>query len=166
MEQALLGFLMQGSAHGYALHQRAEEELGRIWYMGMSNVYATLKDLGSAGQVEVALDEETYPPRKVYSITPAGCAAFSAWVREPVDAVRDMRVELLAKLYFFQALELEGALSLLRAQGTVCRERLDELEQNAAADADDVFGRVVIDFRRRRIRSSIEWLQACEKEWR
>ena len=166
MVQALLGFLMQGPAHGYALHQRAEEELGRIWYMGMSNVYATLKDLESAGHVEAALDEGTYPPRKVYSITPAGRAAFSGWVRKPVHAVRDMRVELLAKLYFLQALELEGALSLLRAQRSVCRRRLEGLEQDASADPADVFGRTVTDFRRRRIRSSIRWLRACEEEWR
>ena len=39
MEQALLGFLLEGPKHGYDLHQRVEEELGQIWYMGISNVY-------------------------------------------------------------------------------------------------------------------------------
>lgn len=165
MDRALLGFLMQGAAHGYALHQRAEEELGRIWYMGMSNVYATLKELEGAGHLEVALDEEAYPPRKVYAITPAGRASFLAWIREPVDAVRDMRVEFLAKLYFFHALELEGALSLLRAQRALCRDRLNELEHMSTDRPDDLFDRLVSEFRRRRLRSSIEWLRACEKEW-
>jgi len=165
MEQALLGFLMQGAAHGYALHQRAEEELGRIWYMGMSNVYATLKDLEEAGHVESTLDEESYPPRKVYAITPVGRAAFLAWVRDPVEAVRDIRVEFLAKLYFYHTLELDDALSLLRAQAALCRERLEELEQRAAGSSDR-FGCIVSDFRRRRILSSIEWLRACERHWR
>lgn len=165
MEQALLGFLMQGATHGYALHQRAEEELGRIWYMGMSNVYATLKDLEEAGQVASTLDEESYPPRKVYAITPLGRAAFLAWVCDPVEAVRDIRVEFLAKLYFYHTLELDDPVSLLRAQAALCRERLDELDRRAT-EGEDRFDRLVSDFRRRRILSSIEWLQACERHWR
>ena len=165
LDKALLGFLMQGPAHGYALHQRAESDLGRIWYMGMSNVYGTLKDLERAGHVEATLDEESYPPRKVYAVTAAGREAFLAWVREVVPAVRDMRVEFLAKLYFFHTLDLEGVEQLLSAQQAVCRERLEELEGRAAEGSEDVFERVVSDFRRRRIRASLAWLHACEDAW-
>ncbi len=165
MEQAILGFLMQGAAHGYALHQRAEEELGRIWYMGMSNVYGTLKGLEEAGQVESTLDEDSYPPRKIYAIRPAGRDSFLAWIREPVEAVRDMRVELLAKLYFFHTLGLSGMAPLLEAQRAVCRERLEELEQTAAEGSSDEFDRIVSGFRRRRIEASIDWLRECERQW-
>ncbi len=165
LDKALLGFLMQGPAHGYALHQRAESDLGRIWYMGMSNVYGTLKELEAAGHVEATVDEESYPPRKVYAVTRAGKETFLAWVREVVPAVRDMRVEFLAKLYFFHTLGLEGVGQLLDAQERVCRERLEELEQEAAEGGDDVFERVVSDFRRRRIEASLDWLQACEDVW-
>ena len=69
LEQALLGFLMQNPAHGYALHRRAEEELGSIWYMGISNVYGSLKDLEGRGEVESTRDDESYPPRKVYAMS-------------------------------------------------------------------------------------------------
>ncbi len=165
LDKALLGFLMQGPAHGYALHQRAEEELGRIWYMGMSNVYGTLKDLEAAGQVESSLDEESYPPRKVYAITPAGRKSFSVWLREAVPAVRDMRVEFLAKLYFFRTLNLKGVERLLEAQRAVCRERLEQLERRATDGAEDPFERLVSDFRRRRIETSIAWLRSCERLW-
>lgn len=165
MEQAILGFLMHGPAHGYALHQRAEEELGRIWYMGMSNVYGTLKDLEEAGRVASTLDQESYPPRKVYAITPAGRDSFLAWVREPVEAVRDMRVELLAKLYFFHTLGIAGLARLLEAQRAVCRERLEKLEQGAAEGIPDEFERAVSDFRRRRTEASLDWLSGCERLW-
>ncbi len=166
MERALLGFLMEGPAHGYALHQRADEALGRIWYMGMSNVYGTLKGLEDSGQVEADLDESSYPPRKVYAITPVGRDGFLGWVREPVPAVRDIRVEFLAKLYFFDRLGLEGVASLLGAQRALCQDRLEELERRAAEIADDRFDRVVSDFRRWRIRSTIEWLRDWETRWR
>lgn len=165
LEKALLGFLMQGPAHGYALHQRAESELGRIWYMGMSNVYGTLKDLEEAGQVESSLDEESYPARKVYAITSKGRQSFLAWVRESVPAIRDMRVEFLAKLYFFHTLDLEGADDLLEAQRVVCQEQLEELEERADGRPNEAFGRMVTEFRRRRIQASVDWLRVCGEEW-
>ena len=66
LEQALLGFLMQGPLHGYDLHRRAEDELGRIWHMGISNVYGALKRLEQADHVESTLSpQESRPPRKV-----------------------------------------------------------------------------------------------------
>jgi DNA-binding PadR family transcriptional regulator len=165
LEKALLGFLIQGPAHGYALHQRAESELGRIWYMGMSNVYGTLKDLEEGGQVESSLDEESYPPRKVYAITADGRESFRAWVRESVPAIRDMRVEFLAKLYFFRTLNLEGAGDLLEAQRLLCQEQLTELEERADGSSNDLFERIVNDFRRRRIQVTVDWLRACEDVW-
>ena len=58
LDQALLGFLMQGPMHGYDLHRRAESELGRIWYMGLSNVYGALKRLEQTGQVESTLSPQ------------------------------------------------------------------------------------------------------------
>lgn len=163
LDQALLGFLMQGPAHGYALHERAEAELGRIWYMGMSNVYGTLKQLEEAGDVESRVDDESYPPRKVYVIAPSGRERFAAWVREPVPAMRDMRVEFLAKLYFFHTLALDGLRSLLDAQRRVCCERLTELVQDGEG-SEPVFDRVVRDFRRRRIQAALDWLSFVEQE--
>ena len=165
LEMALLGFLMQGPAHGYALHQRAESELGRIWYMGMSNVYGTLKDLEEGGQVESTLDEESYPPRKIYTITSDGRESFLTWVREPVPAIRDMRVEFLAKLYFFHTLRLEEADALLKAQRVVCQEQLEDVERRADGRSNDAFESIVTDFRRRRIQASVDWLRACEEIW-
>jgi DNA-binding PadR family transcriptional regulator len=164
LEQALLGFLMQEPAHGYALYQRAEEELGRIWYMGMSNVYGTLKDLEEAGQVESSRDETSYPPRTVYRITDKGREGFMAWVREPVPAIRDMRVELLAKLYFFCALDLDGMGILLESQEAYCREKLEELERSSIQGPQGEFGRLVSDFRRHCIQATLDWLRGLEKE--
>jgi DNA-binding PadR family transcriptional regulator len=164
LDQALLGFLMQGAVHGYALHDRAQEELGRIWTMGMSNVYGTLKQLERDGQVESSLDDQSYPPRKVYAITPEGRSRFLAWVREPVPAIRDMRVEFLAKLYFFYTLGLDGLGALLEEQERACRERLAQLEQEVGGAAD-AFDQAVNGFRRRRIQASIDWLEAVRRAW-
>ena len=109
LEQVFLGFLMQGPMHGYGLHERIEKDLSQIWYMGISNIYGTLKRLEQSGQVEFSLaPQEDRPPRKVYQITPAGKQSFLDWVRRPVPAMREMRVEFPTKLYFFRTLGLEG----------------------------------------------------------
>jgi DNA-binding PadR family transcriptional regulator len=131
----------------------------------MSNVYGTLKDLEEARLVESSLDEGSYPPRKVYAITSEGRESFLAWVGESVPAIRDMRVEFLAKLYFFHTLGLKGASDLLEAQRVVCQEQLGELEERADGSSNDAFERLVTDFRRRRIQASIDWLRACEEVW-
>jgi len=165
LEQALLGFLMQGPMHGYDLHRRVEDELGQIWYMGISNVYGALKRLEQGGQVESTLSPQaSRPPRKVYRITPAGEQSFLDWVRRPVPTMRDMRVEFPAKLYFFRALGLEGVDGLIAAQETICRERVDQLEQNIAQCAPHDFDRLVYDFRRRQIEAILDWLQVCREE--
>jgi DNA-binding PadR family transcriptional regulator len=164
LEQVLLGFLMHDQLHGYALHQRAEEELGRIWYIGISNVYGTLKDLEESGHVESSLDERSYPPRTVYRITADGRENFLAWVRAPVRAIRDLRVELLAKLYFFRALRLDGVQALLAAQEAFCRERLEQLRPRAAEGRQNDFTRLVADFRRHRIQATLDWLGTLERD--
>ena len=165
MEQALLGFLMEGPMHGYDLHRSVEEELGQIWYMGISNVYSALKRLGQASQVESTLTpQENRPPRKVYRITDAGRKSFLDWVQRPVPTIRDMRVEFPAKL-FFHTLGLNGSRDLLVAQEIICRERVEQLEQGIAQYEPRDLDRLVLDLRKRQIEAIIEWLKFCREEW-
>ncbi len=165
LEQALLGFLVQEPRHGYALHRHAEQELGRIWYMGISNIYGTLKELEEMGHVESTLDDQQYPPRKVYRVTSAGREAFMTWVREAVPAIRDMRVAFLAKLYFFHTLGLDDVSDLIAAQEAFCRERLGQLMSGASQPGRDQFDHLVFEFRRRRIEATLDWLAYCHEAW-
>ena len=165
LEQALLGLLMKGPLHGYDLHRRTKSELGRIWYMGMSNVYNALKRLEQAGYVESILaSQESRPPRKVYRVTRTGRKAFRDWVRQPAPNIRRLRVELLAKLYFLRTLGLKGAEKLIADQRTVCKERIDQLVHGATECNLDDFDRLVFDFRRRQVESIVDWLEAYQKE--
>jgi len=165
LEQVLLGFLIQGPLHGYGLHERVEKELSKIWYMGISNIYGALKQLEQSGQIEYSLvPQEDRPPRKVYRITPTGEQSFMDWLRQPVPAIREMRVEFPAKLYFFRTLGLEGVDDLIAAQETICRERAGELEQKIAQCSPHDINRLVFDFRRRQIEAIIDWLHTCREE--
>ena len=166
LERALLGFLMREPMHGYDLHQRVQDELGEIWYMGISNVYGALKQLEQHCHVESSLhSQEGRPARKVYQITPDGEQSFLEWVQKPVPSIRDMRVEFPAKLYFFRALDLEGVEGLISAQEAICRERVERLKQRAARRTPNDFEWLVFDFRRRQIEAILSWVQVCRKEF-
>ena len=166
LEVAILGFLMQGPLHGYDLHRRVEGELGRIWTIGLSNLYGALKRLEKAGYITCTLaPQENRPPRKVYALWPAGQEEFLDWVQRPVRAMREVRIALLAKLYFHRMLDLEGTAALIAAQEAICRERVTWLEQSAAQCAPHDFARLVFDFRRRQVQAILDWLAACRQEY-
>jgi PadR family transcriptional regulator AphA len=165
LEQTLLGFLTQGPMHGYDLHRRAREEMGRIWHMGISNIYGALKRLEQAGHVESSLSpQDNRPPRKVYRITRTGRQSFRDWVKQPVPTIRQLRVEFLAKLYFLRMLGLPGVTELIAAQEAICRERIERFERDAAECEPQDFDRLVFDFRRRQVEAILDWLKVRRKD--
>jgi PadR family transcriptional regulator AphA len=165
LEQALLGFLSQGPMHGYDLHRHARDELGRIWRIGISNIYGALKQLEKVDHVESILTTQgTRPPRKVYRITRSGRKSFRNWVKQPVPNIRRLRVEFLAKLYFLYTLGLKGAEELITAQEVICQELIAGIEQDLTECAPQDFSRLVFDFRRRQIEAILNWLKVCQEE--
>ena len=162
LEKALLGFLTQRPMHGYDLHRLATDRLGRIWHMGISNVYTALKRLQQAGHVEsTSIPQENHPPRKIYHITAAGRESFQEWIQQPESSMQHLRVEFLAKLFFFYTLDMQGSADLIAAQERVCQERVARLERSMAeCDAQD-FDRLVFDFRRSQINAILDWLKSC-----
>jgi PadR family transcriptional regulator AphA len=151
--------------HGYDLHRRAQDELGRIWHMGISNIYGALKQLEEADYVESTLTpQDVRPPRKIYRITRSGRKSFRDWVKQPVPNIRRLRVEFLAKLYFSHKLGLKGTEKLIAAQEAICQERITGIEQDLAECGPQDFSRLVFDFRRRQIEAILDWLKVCRKE--
>jgi DNA-binding PadR family transcriptional regulator len=152
--------------HGYDLHQQVEEELGEVWYVGLSNIYGVLKRLQQSGRVGCDLIPQVgHPPRKVYQITPGGERSFLDWLRQPVSIIRDIRIEFPTKLYFFRALGLGGVGDLISNQEATCRERVEGLERKIAQCSPHDLNRLVFDFRRRQIEAILDWLQVCREEW-
>lgn len=160
-QPVLLGLLMQGPSHGYELHQELSRELGRVWRIGLSQLYAQLKQLEEAGLVAVQVEPQpNRPARKVYHLTAEGKQVFMDWVQQPTPYLRHIRVEFLARLYFFQRLSLSGLEQLVAEQKAVCRvqvERFDRLTE----DATGAFLGCVLEFRRGQLEAVIRWLDRC-----
>jgi DNA-binding PadR family transcriptional regulator len=169
-QPAVLGLLMSRPKHGYELYQELSRDLGQVWQIGQSQLYAQLKQLEEAGLVQAQVEtQSSRPPRKVYHLTPAGRAAFEQWVHQPTPYLRTIRVEFLARLYFFHRLSLPGLERLVAEQKAVCQAQLERFGRMAAdirlkpdsAESDDNFRQCVLEFRRGQMEAVVGWLDRC-----
>jgi DNA-binding PadR family transcriptional regulator len=157
-QPALLGLLMAQPKHGYELHQEFNRGLGRVWQIGLSQLYAQLKQLEEAGLVTAQTEAQANrPPRKVYHLTAKGDEAFLKWLHQPTPYLRHIRVEFLARLYFFRQLSLPGLDRLVKEQQLVCQVQAERFAK-LAGEADDEFRRLVLEFRSGQLEAVIRWL--------
>jgi DNA-binding PadR family transcriptional regulator len=165
LEYLALGLVLAEPKHGYQLYAAYQETFGPIWKVGRSKFYAALATLHDSGYLSVTTEyQPDRPPRKVYAVTGSGRRHFEAWLQRPVTPMRAVRVELVAKLRFFELLDLPGLTTLLDAQRAVCQATFDTWSARLQEDldrGDDSFMAVVYDFRLRQAQFIIEWLDAC-----
>jgi DNA-binding PadR family transcriptional regulator len=160
-QPVLLGLLMSRPRHGYELYQQLSRELGRVWRIGLSQLYAQLKQLEEADLVTSHTEPQpNRPPRKVYHLTAQGRELFLDWVQQPTPYLRHMRVEFLARLYFFRRLSLPGLEEVVAGQKAVCRAQVERFDR-LAAETDDDYRRLVLEFRRGQLEAAIRWLDRC-----
>lgn len=157
----LLGLLTCGPKHGYELYQELAHDLAGVWQIGLSQLYAQLKQLQEAGLVVAQLEPQpSRPPRKVYHVTDEGREVFLHWVRQPTPYLRLIRVEFLLRLYLFDRLSLPGVDQLVAGQRAVCCKQAEHFAQAAAA-AESSFRRLVLEFRQGQMEAVIRWLDRC-----
>jgi PadR family transcriptional regulator, regulatory protein AphA len=165
IEHALLGLVRQQPMYGYEIHQRllASAELGLVWRIKQSLLYAHLVRLEEEGLLTSSLEPQgSKPPRKVLQITPIGEALFLSWMASPVDYGRDFRIEFLAKFYFARIEGIPAALQLVDRQREASAQRLAELQQRAAAlEAERSYDWLVLRYRIGQIEASLGWLALC-----
>ena len=157
----LLGLLVSGPKHGYELYQELERDLAGVWQIGLSQLYAQLKQLEEAGLVAAQAEPQpNRPSRKVYHVTEEGRDVFLHWAQQPTPYLRLIRVEFLLRLYLFDRLSLPGVEHLVAAQRAVCREQAHRFGR-AAAEAKAGFPRLVLEFRQGQMEAVIRWLDRC-----
>jgi DNA-binding PadR family transcriptional regulator len=158
-EYALLGALMSGPKHGYDMMQYLEEALGPTWRVSTSQLYVLLKRLDKEDLVASAMKtQETRPSKRVFSIRPLGKRRFLKWLNRPTDHVRDLRIEFLAKLFFFRDLGLDGGPSLVEAQVALLKEVKKTLKDKIASEKTP-YKRLVYRFRMCTLEGWLTWLK-------
>ena len=157
-EYALLGALMTGPKHGYEILQYIETAMGSTWYVGTSQLYVLLKKLEQDDLLRSIMEtQDTRPPKRVFSLRPAGKKSFLDWLHSPTEHVRDLRIEFLAKLFFFNRLSLKGGSELISVQIQVLEQIKERIKQRQKKEKDP-FKRLIFGFKIATVEAWLEWL--------
>lgn len=166
-EYAILGLVQRQPMHGYqiAREMAPNEGIGLVCPLGISNVYFLLGNLERRGLIEVDhREEDAYPPRTVYRATARGRRAFAAWMRSPVERLRQVRMDFLLKLYFLGEGRSDEVLELVDRQLDFCRKYLARWQALGESVAPDSFDRLAMEAKSTVAEATVQWLG--EYRWR
>jgi DNA-binding PadR family transcriptional regulator len=112
---ALLGLLRRGPFSAYELtnHMR-RSALAHLWPRAEAGIYREPKNLVDHGFASARAEHQGGRTRTVYSITPAGRRALTAWLREPAEPWR-FESEAAVKVFFGDGGDLDALRRHLRA---------------------------------------------------
>jgi PadR family transcriptional regulator, regulatory protein AphA len=163
-EYLVLGFLMPGASHGYDVFQHIQREVGSLWHIGRSQLYALLTRLEREDLVmHERIGQENLPAKNIFDLTPKGRAIFLQWRDSPVANIREFRLEFLAKLFFAHKEGTECEKRLLSAQMSRCRERKGAFNR-ASASTRNPMERRALDYRSAMLEASLAWLERLMDE--
>lgn len=162
-EPALLGFLLAGPLHGYDLYRRINQELGPIWHLGMSQMYAIVGNYERQGWISTHFErQKTHLARKMLQLTPAGRQAFDAWLNETAHGMRELRIDFFLRLYFARQAGPTQTRKLIDRQREAIRRELASLQVARAAmqKEQNSFHWLAWDFRIHQMSTVLKWLDA------
>jgi PadR family transcriptional regulator AphA len=134
-EYASLCLLFLRPMHGYEMVAfLGEEGLDTVCPVEQSTLYTYLRNVESRGLVTWSEERVGLrPPRKMYELTTEGRELVHAWLRQPVERMREVRVEFLLKLFFLDVTDRIALRRLLEEQIRVCGGYLAEVTSRAYA---------------------------------
>ncbi|MFW5748757.1 MAG: PadR family transcriptional regulator [Chloroflexota bacterium] len=164
-DMTILGLIAIQSCHGYELvesfHRSAD--LGDVWKMSTSQVYAVLKRLERQHLITGQVIEVPDAPRRTeYRLTDAGEQRLYTWLHDPVPSpsIRRVRVEFLSRLYIARQLNIPTA-PIVRRQRAACaaeRARLTAAQAESAVGISYLAQALVIA----QLDAVLGWIQRCE----
>jgi len=138
-EHAVLGILSEGPSHGFAISKELGPggPVGRILTVRRSLTYRALDRLVDLELAEPIHREpgDSGPQRIIHWITPVGRRHLNKWLGQPVEHIRDMRIEFQLKLCFLSR-SGKSSLDLIRKQRSALDPTLSALEGTADPPVD------------------------------
>jgi DNA-binding PadR family transcriptional regulator len=170
-EHSLLGLLAEagaGGVHGYDLARHyTDGALGEIIRLEPGMLYHHLKKLDRYGLITTEVSPQPdRPDRRIHTLTPAGRAQLDRWLREPVRATREIRLDFLLKLVFARRLDPAHRAALIAQQRAVLAALAASLRtQMEAPETEERDDRAtVLRLRLLQTRAALEWLDELEHE--
>jgi DNA-binding PadR family transcriptional regulator len=157
-EYALLGALYSGPKHGYEILKFLSDSLGSTWHIAPSQLYMILKRLEKDSLLMGSLKEQSNrPSKRIFTLTSSGRENFLLWLRSPNRHVRDIRVEFIAKLFFFNSLSIPGAKYLVASQIDLLETSKRKLQARHRIE-NAPFERLSLKFRIDTVDTCLSWL--------
>lgn len=172
LRYAILGLLTFEPMSGYTLKTRYfDRSIAHFWPADQAQIYRTLQAVERDGQATCDMVEnDSGPDSRVYSITEAGHRALQEWLTQ-VQKVPVQRDGVLVQLYFGRLLSQEQMLTVLEAQRSEhlrLKSYFDDLDipegETEEMRRQVAFGKLTLDYARRRECMLVEWLEACIAE--
>ena len=163
-EYLVLGLIDERPTHGFALARLVARDgaLGRVYVIPRPVVYRSIGRLAEAGLVQPQGVERGQggPQRTVFRITPRGRRVLRSWLSRPVEHVRDLRTEFLAKLALLERLGSDPG-PLLAAQRRVLTPIVDALTEQKLQARN--FDRTIIAWRYQVAQAAIRFLDDVDR---
>lgn len=155
-ELLLLGLLRRGDMHGYQLHEFIHRYMGSCVDLKKPTAYYILDRMTAAGWVTRTEEQEgSRPPRRVYTITAAGEAAYQRLLRDNLAAWQPAQFPGDIGLAFVDTLPpAEARALLLRRRAALAAEiaALDDAPPHAGAL------QLTLEHRARHLTTELDWL--------
>lgn len=170
-EHSLLGLLAgagDAGIHGYDLaRQYTHGPLGEIIRLESGMLYHHLKKLDRYGMIATHVEHQPdRPDRQVHTLTAIGRRQLDHWLREPVRATREIRLDFLLKLFFTRRLVPAHLDELVAQQRSVLTALADSLraQMRGPATSDDAIERqMVLRLRQAQTEAALTWLDTLPK---
>jgi PadR family transcriptional regulator, regulatory protein AphA len=127
--RVILGMIALGSQTGYDIKQFVDKSTRHFWAASYGQIYPELRRLEEHGLVAGQPEPHGGRARTVYTLTPAGQAAFADWLDDAdQDIPFEVRAEGMLKLFFSDAGTPEQRIRNVRAMGDTHRRTLAQLQ--------------------------------------
>lgn len=167
-EHSLLGLLAVAGegVHGYDLARHyTDGALGEIIRLESGMLYHHLKKLDRYGLITTeVIPQPDRPDRRIHTLTPAGRTQLERWLREPVRATREIRLDFLLKLFFARRLDPDHRATLIAQQRAVLAELAASLraQMDAPETERNDERESVLRLRLLQTDAALEWLDGLE----
>lgn len=155
----LLGILKSESSHGYHITEFIERNLNRIIALKKTTAYSILDRLVDNALLDVKNEQEgNRPPRKTYSLTEKGEAAFKELLLDNLGSVGEMNLPQEVGIMMIDHLPKEVALERMARKQTELTDIIQTYE-SAPAHQFGVGVTLAVDHRIAILKAESAWLK-------
>jgi len=125
----LLGILRDHDMHGYQIHEVLTQDVGIGITLKKANVYKLLNQMATDSWITYREEQAgNRPPRRVYTIAPAGEAEFQRLLRQSLVTYPTPQMPSVIAYNYLSELPPEEADALLRKRKEMVKQRFSQLE--------------------------------------